>query len=47
MKYIMCNLMQVAVKTKLVWQTGLIRDSIRIQADGKERGGCEGRAEER
>ena len=45
MEYIICNLIQVAMKTwKPVWQTGLIRHSIRIQADGNEKGRMGGKS---
>ena len=45
MEYIICNLTQVAMKTwKPVWQTGLIRQSIGIQADRNEKGRMGGKS---
>ena len=45
MEYIICNLIQVAMKTwKPVWQTGLLRHSIGIQADRNEKGWIGGKS---
>ena len=45
MEYIICNLTRVAMKTwKPVWQTGLIRHSIGIQADRNEKGRMGGKS---